>query len=369
MTRFELGGYGDPIPSIAIPDPNLSGDRPVQLLVLEDGVPFVKTDWMALGYTHYEVWCIGGAGGLGGPIGSPFVPTEFGQEPAPDYVWNIRHEHMLMWDLDANPPQNYDAVSWQYNYTEPGNPNYPPGGVPGNDYGWPHSHRQWEEHWNPGHVMTYVIYHMPFLVDRDAAIAGAGGGGGLQVANGKLEDLPDSCAVVVGQAGADAPPGQIAVNGPQPYDPVKGVDPTIDMSRPADYSTWNTRYYRHRQLTNLTVGWTDRWGGGAKPTFYPPASGGSGGASSFGGNICQASGGVGGHPSVVWSGGLLYLDGAGGAGGIGGQTTPGGGAAGSTGPSGGADGSWDGHIGAGGGGGRGGAYTPVRNYGQVSSGG
>src|SRR4051812_50062511 len=96
-----------------------------------------------------------------------------------------------------------------------------------------------------------------------------------------------------------------------------------------------------------SLGW---W---SQTDVLPPASGGSGGASSFGGNICQASGGVGGHPSVVWSGGLLYLDGAGGAGGIGGQVKPCGGGGGGTGPKGGGGGAGGGGI-WGGGGGRGG---------------
>lgn len=71
--RVELKGLGEPIPGIALPDPNISSDLPAQTFTfLENGV-FQKTDWVSLGYTHFEVWCIGGVGGDGGIIGDAFV--------------------------------------------------------------------------------------------------------------------------------------------------------------------------------------------------------------------------------------------------------------------------------------------------------
>lgn len=36
------------------------------LLQLEDGEPFVKAEYVAQGFTHFDVWCIGAAGGKGG---------------------------------------------------------------------------------------------------------------------------------------------------------------------------------------------------------------------------------------------------------------------------------------------------------------
>ena len=36
--------------------------------VLENGVPFIPQDWIDLGYTHFDVICIGGGGGHGGGV-------------------------------------------------------------------------------------------------------------------------------------------------------------------------------------------------------------------------------------------------------------------------------------------------------------
>lgn len=71
--RIELKGLGDPIPGLALPDPNISSDVPAQTFTfLEDGV-FEKPIWVGLGYTHFEAWCIGGVGGDGGSIENVFV--------------------------------------------------------------------------------------------------------------------------------------------------------------------------------------------------------------------------------------------------------------------------------------------------------
>lgn len=68
MTRVEFGGYGDSIPLIALPDPKVSSELPPQIITFDaDGI-FTKTDWEALGYNGFEVWCVGGAGGNGGDI-------------------------------------------------------------------------------------------------------------------------------------------------------------------------------------------------------------------------------------------------------------------------------------------------------------
>jgi hypothetical protein len=110
VSRLELGGYEGPIPNIALPDPNLSADLPIQSLVLEDGVPFEKTDWVALGYTHYEVWCIGAAGGQGASAGDTQIldlnsPT---QERIPDDLWAkmkakfVSEAHTSVYVVDNN---------------------------------------------------------------------------------------------------------------------------------------------------------------------------------------------------------------------------------------------------------------------------
>ena len=72
MSRIELKGQGGPIPTIGLPDPNLSSDLPVQTLLLPHGIPFLKVDYVGLGYTHFQVDCIGACGGNGGyGTGSP----------------------------------------------------------------------------------------------------------------------------------------------------------------------------------------------------------------------------------------------------------------------------------------------------------
>lgn len=66
--RVLLNGQGTPIPEIALPDPTTSSDLSSQSFLLTDGVPFLKADYVALGYTHYEVWCVGAVGGRGGNV-------------------------------------------------------------------------------------------------------------------------------------------------------------------------------------------------------------------------------------------------------------------------------------------------------------
>lgn len=55
--RAALGGFGGPLPPM--------------VLQLANGVPFLKAAYVALGYTNYEVLCIGAAGGMGGGIQPP----------------------------------------------------------------------------------------------------------------------------------------------------------------------------------------------------------------------------------------------------------------------------------------------------------
>lgn len=143
---------------------------------------------------------------------------------------------------------------------------------------------------------------------------GAGGGGGIHRVSGILSDLPSTCAIVVGEGG------------------IVGSD---HASNPA-----------------LTT------------------NGGDGGYSSFGTDICRASGGKGGVRAQSNSN-EVSTEADGGDGGLGGTITAGGGGTGGTagtpspdglsgvGGTDGSDGYWDGTIGGGGGGGAGGVaeYT------------
>lgn len=68
MSRIELGGFGDPIPLEALVDLSLDDTFPSLVFNLPDGSPFDKTDYAGVGYTHYEAWCIGAAGGRAGRL-------------------------------------------------------------------------------------------------------------------------------------------------------------------------------------------------------------------------------------------------------------------------------------------------------------
>ena len=65
MSRIELAGQGFPIPTEALPDPG-AGDTLPLTLILPNGSVFLKADYIIFGYTHYEITCVGGAGGKGG---------------------------------------------------------------------------------------------------------------------------------------------------------------------------------------------------------------------------------------------------------------------------------------------------------------
>jgi hypothetical protein len=247
--RVSLNGYGDPIPEsyfdADLSESPLAPDTALKLF-LEDGVPFEKASYVDAGYTHFQVWCVGAAGGKGGDI---------------------------------------------------------LGGLNSVD-----------------------------------SLGGAGGGGGLHRVAGLLADLPDSCPVVVGQAGTD------------------GTDASNDRW-PWLFESWDP-----------------------DPSYIYATAGEDGGFSSFNDELCQASGGRGGGPTQapldppggtslddwdIYADGVYTnrLGGVGGQGGCGDQTDPGGGGLGGSvlRPSVGLftympahDGTWDGAIGKGGGGGSGG---------------
>lgn len=65
MTRIELGGEGLPIPTEALPDGLVDGGLPLLTFSFTEDGAFDKTEWAALGYTLFEVMCVGAAGGRG----------------------------------------------------------------------------------------------------------------------------------------------------------------------------------------------------------------------------------------------------------------------------------------------------------------
>ena len=327
MTRIHLNGEGIAIPLEALPEGLIDSGTAPLLFNMPDGEDFVPADFIGLGFTHYEVYCIGGAGGRGANETDTvriWTRTQT-KEVMPLALWNEYKENQAaLYEASTGP-------DYRYIVNDPNNPG---------------QHlfltiRELLEFNNPTHSFTINNYEEALLSDLmrigSALVGGAGGGGGLHRVAGELADLPAVVPVSVGQAGDDAPPGQGVINGawhPRPY-------PFLyPGARPAPYNvpsyvfTWFTERY-------------------PDPTYLPAVSGEDGGASSFG-DVAKASGGKGGGPAVTWIGGVKTPTAYGGDGGSGGTLVAGGGGEGAEADVNGGDGSWDGTIGKGGGGGRGG---------------
>lgn len=337
MSRIELGGEGDPIPTIALPDPNLSQDLPPTVLVLPTGM-FNKTDWVGLGFTHYEVWCVGAAGSVGAAATNGVIFTS-------TIVQSVMSQ--ARWDLwlELKRIQDYfTSGEWDHIYF------------------WTHPSQPGKQMWtavemaiaqNPGRLLPITTYTGASLNARQInAYGGAGGGGGVQVAAGVLADLPVETPVVVGVAGVEPPPGQTTVNGlwtPLPQWVGYDFPPGNPYPLGRLYELYN--YFNDIQHIYPT---------GSRTQFAMPTVGNDGGASSFGGDICRASGGKGGRPAKIWDGSAFVRDGGGGAGGVGATVVAGGGGAGT--PSdvsaSGSDGVWNPNTGIGQGGGGGRSGTP-----------
>lgn len=331
--RLELGGHEGPIPNIALPDLKLSVDMPIQSLVLVDGSNFEKAGWVTLGYTHYEVWCVGAAGGMGGEAAGGYIPDPptITFETYPDDLWAaMKADYVRGYQMsgsyyvsyvDSNDNLNpYKTVTWG----------------------------EWFELQNPTHRAQIQHHQDPFSISAESpAVGGGGGGGGLHVISGELFDLPDSIPVTVGVAGNDALPGQI--HSPNPFDPYAEITNLLAEGYDAHPSVYNNQRFRYDRMVfeNRYPPLEER------PLLLPPQPGEDGGHSAFG-DIAMASGGKGGGPALVWVDGHRFFAAHGGEGGSGGRIEAGGGALGSTSGLPGKDGTWNGEIGTGGGGGRGG---------------
>lgn len=306
MTRFLLNSKGEPIPLEAMPPLSPNDTLPVQRLVLDE-TGFDKRDYVALGYTHFEVFCIGAAGGYGG---------------AADGVGGYT----------PGPGDTYPGLPGVYSTG---------GGI----YSWPYRYSPKPS----GGMLTH--WYNPFL--DPSAWGGGGGGGGMHRVAGQLVDLPDISPVIVGQAGADAPVGHLHKPGPYtPAPPSFGVFPTAnDVYDPPI----------------ITFDIPKPGGDGGYSSFAGGLCAASGGK---GGGLAAPPGDPGTYeaPRSYWWRQVPY-QGYGGEGGRGNRTAAGGGAAGSTTLASGQDGMWDGDIGSGGGGGRGSlsinefyATSPQDNY-------
>ena len=336
MTRIHLNGEGLAIPLEALPEGLIDSGTAPLLFNMPDGEDFVPADFIGLGFTHFEVYCIGAAGGQGGSetdVVARWSRTQT-QQVMPLALWNEWADNQAaLYEMGTSP-------EYRYIVNDPNNPG---------------SHlfltaRELLEFNNPTHTVTVNAYNADGAQLADimrigsAFLGGAGGGGGLHRVSGELAALPAIVPVVVGQAGADAPPGQGIVNGEWHARPYTFHYP--DTPRVAPY---NTAAYAY---TFFTERYPD-------VTFGPPEAGEDGGASSFG-EVAKASGGKGGGPAFEWVGAVKSPTAFGGDGGSGGTLVAGGGGAGAE-ADGGGDGSWDGDIGKGGGGGRGGRAVRQHN--------
>jgi hypothetical protein len=343
MSRIEFGGQGFPIPPLALPPFGSDSDIAPTVLTFTANTDFPVVDYISLGFTHFEVWCVGGAGGRGGDATSNHIfAIEEVRRPVPQDIWNLYLEYIRITDY-------FTSGEWDHLYFYGPSAELPNNGLI--------TIVQHTEFYNPTHLMDFKTYKQVVLNPSYEGLGGGGGGGGFQKAIGLLADLPDVVPIVVGQAGTDAGYGQIKQNGSWAPD-MPGIpypnwesdaDPTL--KRLHELSNFFHTYLNTYPLPH--------------PSFSNPQPGGNGGASSFAGEICQASGGEGGDPGMVWDGTKFVVDGDGGDGGIGGRSDLGGGALGSvaTGVNG-ADGGWlpETGIGAGGGGGKGGRVIRVSSF-------
>lgn len=378
MSRIEFDGTGTPIPKIALPPFGSDEDVPPTLMMFTEDSVFPAAQYRNLGFTHFEVMCVGAAGGRGGnATGDIFLGIDYYARQAPQDIWNLHIESVRM----------YNA----FNYRMGLDTHY--FGTWSNGY-WSHSAGQWEEAINPQHIMPFGVHKQIVLRPTPEGMGGGGGGGGFHKVVGELADLPDSVPIVVGKAGVDSPFGQSRVPGvwtPDMDAPAIGPDslvigyfePTV---RTGAAQVITRTYANFPQEPSWVRDTHNRWVDienyldrylfsypvpPAHNSFAPPQPGGDGGASTFGGTVAQASGGQGGAPGKVYTGFPPLLPGQyrhfyetgytpvghGGDGGIGGSSTPGGGGKGSvTDGVNGSDGIWRPElgIGEGGGGGRGG---------------
>lgn len=304
MSRFELGGYGEPIP---LPEDGLESvdpDSPNRLplvLNLPDGTLFLPGDYTAFGYTHYEVTVIGASGGNGGGVAR-----------------------------GSSIATNWQAGIISYGGAGGG------GGL---------------------HVVTGALADLPSEVLVQVGLQGANGDPGSdapQYIPAQEPFLTDGNHLAVGQPAPPAPPYYDADGIPNyPYS-IKGgyvVYPNLPWAEVQALGIFALEAASVNPRDPATDGGD---GGASKFGDIAMASGGKGGKKSPWSRDYQ------------WTWGPIRPGGDGGDGGSGGTDVAGGGAPGTVSnlisgsytleesP----DGTWDGTIGKGGGGGRGGSMKP-----------
>lgn len=414
MSRIELGGLGDPIPTLALPPAGSESDIPPTLLTFTDSADFSVLTYRDLGFTHFEVWCVGAAGGRGGDTADPAQPVQWISEdsshPVPQSVWDYEKERQGLFDYYKQvddyyqEPSRYRPALWNRRFIA-GSQNtwpvdvtkiiYPPSG---DFYRYMELITEYEFHFidsnqpvpliwanrgvtgltymeafelkYPTHVMNFTEYEEALLWPAMKGMGGGGGGGGFHKANGVLEDLPAVVPVVVGKAGADADYGQVVQHSPwTPMPPHVSDSNPLPAGSVTNASTPVSAYPARQAELERYLGTYVTSYPAPRSIFLNPGEGEDGGLSSFADDICLASGGEGGKPGMLWSGSAFAINGNGGAGGLGGQAEPGGGGAGSIADGvNGSDGLWipETGIGGGGGGGKGGRQLPPAGFPPVA---
>lgn len=335
MSRFELSGWVGPegvLPGEALPDAH-SSNTAALVLQLETG-DFHPEEYMSFGYTHFEAWCIGASGGYGGnDVSGIHFDSNAVMVKLSNSDWTLYKELTRLIDRET-------AGEWDHLYLGSAPP-------------WPKTTMtavELLEFYNPKHEISVTTFSSPTLVGDPAAFGAGGGGGGLQIVGGLLEDLPQPTPVVVGLVGAQGANGQGFVAPDEVYTPI----PQPMTERYAVVTN------RREQLSNYFNDIRYKYPLPRGTFTGGPLPGVDGGTSSFG-DLCRASGGKGGGEAIYWPAGVKTPYSPGGDGGLGDQVVAGGGGAGDTVGHNGADGVLDSAllIGGGGGGGRGetpGAY-------------
>lgn len=355
MTRIFLGGHAEPTPDLGLPAAD-GTTFPPQGMYLPEG-SFDKTEWEAIGYTNYEVWCVGAAAGRGG-VGASVIKWKASHvsTPMPTAEWDesIAWRYFYLYQLGYSDAyiQAMHAI-WKV-----------PPAVPSPGM-YPATIEEYYNYHNPSHLGLITTYLEPVLEASDGIAGGAGGGGGLHKASGLLADLDTLTDVVVGAPGVDGGVGQYQVEGD--WTPKPTAIAELEAFIASGYNPGGSWSPSHPPPGSaLARIWSTQWPD-PHETISPPDEGTDGEASSFG-DICLASGGKAGHQPKEWISSVLTADGAGGEGGVGNSDVAGGGAAGGVGPTEkGHTGTWDGAIGQGGGGGRGAGSPTDGGRGSFSS--
>lgn len=407
MPQIEFDGEGQPIPTLALPPFGSDSDIPPTVLTFTENADFSVFDYRNLGFTHFEAWCVGAAGGRGGDVSGDVVYAVYEvMRPVPQSIWN--------YVIEKAGYEDYLEQLAGYNDNSPGdwrpypapvlNRTYSPGEFQGvyPDVGWAtdpdnrasaetrrwsdiverefnHSppyesdsigritainswtnwtgtYRQAFELHNSSHLMKFREVRQVLLQPSDQGMGGGGGGGGLHKVSGALADLDDVVAIVVGKTGLDAGYGQVHQYGD--WTPDMGIPATNPLPAGAPLGSGASLSQINARLAAIDTYLTNYLTSYPLPrtSFANPEKGQDGGASSFG-DVGQASGGEGGDPGMSWDGTKFVIDGDGGDGGIGERLLSGGGGAGSMAEGvNGSDGIWipETGIGRGGGGGKGG---------------